>query len=86
MKRVFSLLILVFLKQNLVSSDVTDYKITTWNSEGYKLDKVFNLFDRDQSLNLVLLQECGNIAAQNPGRIISPPVQVHNTYANSSKE
>ncbi|KPU72928.1 uncharacterized protein Dana_GF26441 [Drosophila ananassae] len=75
MNRVLSLLIPVLLNQNLVSSDVTDYRITTWNSEGYKLDKVFDLLDKDKSLNLVLVQECGNIADKNPGSIINPPVQ-----------
>ncbi|XP_017099943.3 uncharacterized protein [Drosophila bipectinata] len=70
MNTVISLLFAVLLKQNFVYSLVTDYNVTTWNSQGYRLQQVLDLFLSDPSLNLAFVQESGNVASENPGNII----------------
>ncbi|XP_016950904.2 cytolethal distending toxin subunit B homolog [Drosophila biarmipes] len=41
---------------------VTDYRLTTWNSRGYKLHQVFDSFASNSSLNIFFVQESGNLA------------------------
>ncbi|XP_044570248.1 uncharacterized protein LOC116654562 [Drosophila ananassae] len=70
MKTVLLLLIFVLLNQNYVFSLVTDYNVTIWNSQGYRLQQVLDFFLSNPSLNLALVQESGNVASENPGQLI----------------
>lgn len=76
MKTVLLLLISVLLNQNYVSSLVTDYNVIIWNSQGYRLQQVFDLFLSNPSLNLALVQESGNVASENPGQLIHQNLEV----------
>lgn len=79
MATVVLLLISLFLNYNLVSGLVTEenYKIVTWNSNGYRLPQVYDLLASDTSIHSVFVQECGNVASNLRGNLITtnlPPV------------
>lgn len=76
MNKVLLLLIAALLNQNLVSCLVTDYNVTIWNSQGYRLQQVLDSFLSNPSLILALVQESGNVASENPGQLIHQNLEV----------